>query len=266
MTNHTSPRKREYISPDIRRAVFERDRYVCQICGNPTVTDSPLFFDWHPAVDHVIPHAAGGADDPHNLRTTHMKCNFVRGAGSKTDAQVAEEVRELFADTVGRSAHCVECSQRFPVPRTGRPKRFCGQTCRKRASRRPKFPSVMTGERRWVRAVGKRPVQVSGAPASSTDPGTWASFLDVQQGAGDGFGIMLGGGLGCYDFDHMSDLDVRGFVALIPEPVLFAERSVSGEGVHVFVVAPEERGWRRGSVERYTRARFIRVTGVIFDL
>lgn len=77
---------------------------------------------------------------------------------------------------------------------------------------------------------------------------------------------MLGGGLGCYDFDHMSDGDVRGFVASIPEPVLFAERSVSGEGVHVFVVAPEERGWRRGSVERYTRARFIRVTGVKFDL
>ena len=73
---------------------------------------------------------------------------------------------------------------------------------------------------------------------------------------------MLGSGLGCYDLDHITDADAAEFIASIPEPVLFAERSVSGHGVHVFIEAPEGPGSRRGGVERYTRARFIRVTGV----
>lgn len=76
---------------------------------------------------------------------------------------------------------------------------------------------------------------------------------------------MLGAGLGCYDLDHCSLEQARDIVAAIPERVLFVERSMSGDGVHVFVEAPEAPGWRRAvagvHVERYTRARFIRVTG-----
>lgn len=76
---------------------------------------------------------------------------------------------------------------------------------------------------------------------------------------------MLGCGIGCYDLDHVTDADARRFAATIPEPVIFAERSQSGVGVHIFVEAPESAGWRRTvdgiSVERYTRARFILVTG-----
>jgi primase-polymerase (primpol)-like protein len=123
----------------------------------------------------------------------------------------------------------------------------------------------MASRRSWVRAAGKRPVRVDGRPASSTRPDTWAGFADVLAStAGDGFGIMLGGGLGCYDFDHVSDAEARALVASIPEPVVFAERSVSGRGVHVFVLADEGPGTRRGNVERYTRGRFVRVTGVGF--
>lgn len=124
----------------------------------------------------------------------------------------------------------------------------------------------MTDRRAWVRADGKRPIQVDGFPASSTDPDTWAGFAQVQRGAGDGFGIMLGGGLGCYDFDDKSDEFVRDYVSGIPEPVVFAERSMSGRGVHVFVLADEGRGWKRDGVERYSRARFIRTTGVPFNV
>ncbi len=112
----------------------------------------------------------------------------------------------------------------------------------------------------WTRCVGKRPVMVSGAPASSTDPATWDAFDAVQGGAGDGFGIMLGGGLGCYDLDHVSDAQARDLIAAIPERVLYVERSVSGEGFHVFVDADEAPGWKHAPVERYSRERFIRVT------
>lgn len=79
---------------------------------------------------------------------------------------------------------------------------------------------------------------------------------------------MLGDGLGCYDLDHVTDAEARRFIAGIAEPVVYAERSMSGEGVHVFIEAPEAAGWKRMidniSVERYARARFIRVTGDTF--
>lgn len=125
----------------------------------------------------------------------------------------------------------------------------------------------MTSRAAWVRADGKRPIRCDGSPASSTDPATWAPFVEVSKSeVGDGFGVMLGGGLGCYDFDHclvggVLDPATRQLIEAIPEPILFSELSVSGSGVHVFVAAPEGPGSRRHGVERYTRARFIRVTG-----
>ncbi len=77
---------------------------------------------------------------------------------------------------------------------------------------------------------------------------------------------MLGGGVGCYDLDHVSDGDLREFADDVAEPILFVERSMSGRGFHVFIEAAEGRGWKRGNVERYTRGRFIRVTGDRFVL
>lgn len=125
--------------------------------------------------------------------------------------------------------------------------------------------------RRWVAADGKRPIRVDGRPASSTDPTTWANWNSViRSRAGDGLGIMLGDGLGCYDLDDVTDEQAAAFVATIPERILYVERSMSGRGVHVFVEAPEAKGWRRVidglHVERYTRQRFIRVTGTHLEL
>jgi len=118
----------------------------------------------------------------------------------------------------------------------------------------------MESEARWVRAVGKRPIMPDGSPASSTDANTWALYGAVLAGRGDGVGVMLGGGLGCYDLDNVMPAEVRAFVATVKEPVLYVERSMSGNGAHVFVRAPESRGWKRGNVERYTWGRFIRMT------
>ena len=151
--------------------------------------------------------------------------------------------------------------------------RYCSTRCRVTGNRRAKraggIPVEMTGGRRWVRASGKMPLQVSGVAARSNGPSTWASFDEVRASdVGDGMGVMLGGGLGCYDLDHVSDAEARELAALIPERVLFAERSLSGSGVHVFVVAPECKGSKswQGRHERYTRERFIRMTGVCFPL
>lgn len=93
-------------------------------------------------------------------------------------------------------------------------------------------------------------------------------MLNAQ--VGDGVGIMMGDGLGCYDLDHVSDEQARQFAQTIDEPIIYAERSMSGDGVHIFIRAEEAPGWRRTvdglQVEKYTRQRFIRVTGLTFDL
>lgn len=161
---------------------------------------------------------------------------------------------------------CERCGERLSIPSRGRSPRFCSSRCRVAAhrARKPRLPARMTGVRRWVRADGKRPVMVDGSPASSTDPSTWASFSEVQSGAGDGYGIMLGGGLGCWDLDDCFEGGVlAGWARSILDEAdpLHVERSVSGRGLHIFVDAVEGPGSRRGNVEFYSRGRFIRVTG-----
>jgi primase-polymerase (primpol)-like protein len=79
----------------------------------------------------------------------------------------------------------------------------------------------------------------------------------------------LGDGIGCWDFDHcISDGELvrwaREAIEAIPSP-LFMEVSQSGEGVHVFVSAPEGAGRkiREGGrhIEFYSAGRYIAVTG-----
>ena len=161
---------------------------------------------------------------------------------------------------------CQQCSAYIEIKYGRRPK-FCSGKCRQRAHRErrsqiERLKSLSVG--RWVRADDKRPIMVDGSSASSTNPATWASFAEVQSGAGDGFGVVLdGSGLGCYDFDNCFDGGVlkpavREFIAGIAYPIVYVERSVSGNGLHVFVEAEKQRGFRRDGVEFYTWGRFIR--------
>ncbi|MCT2990937.1 bifunctional DNA primase/polymerase [Propionibacterium freudenreichii] len=156
---------------------------------------------------------------------------------------------------------CGWCGRAFDRARTGRPRRFCSARCRVAASRCA-IPLAMRSRTAWVRCDGKRPITLAGAPASSTDPGTWSGWSQVRRAtAGDGFGTMLGDGLGCWDLDHFDDQGARAFIDRIDEPIIFAERSVSGHGFHIFVRTDEAPGRRTGNIEFYSRHRFIRVTG-----
>ena len=112
-----------------------------------------------------------------------------------------------------------------------------------------------------MRAIGKRPIRCDGSPASSTDSSTWASYSEIMRSrAGDCYGIMLGDGLACWDFDHV-DLTSPPDKALelLPDAI-YAEVSTSGHGLHVFVRSSES-SFRRAGVEFYSRSRFIRMTG-----
>ncbi len=168
---------------------------------------------------------------------------------------------------------CEYCDSALGLKSHGPAPRFCSNRCRVAARRsRGSLPAEMTDRITWTRADGKRPIRCDGFPASSTDPSTWASYSAAKAStAGDGFGIMLGEGLGCYDLDHalidgVLTAPASWHLAAITEPIIFTEVSRSGDGLHIFVAATEGPGIRRPGFERYTRARFIRTTGRVFAL
>jgi hypothetical protein len=61
---------RRKIPDEVRRAVYERDGYVCLICS---ATDDLT-------LDHIHPYSLGGADTYDNLRTLCRPCNSAKGA------------------------------------------------------------------------------------------------------------------------------------------------------------------------------------------
>lgn len=166
---------------------------------------------------------------------------------------------------------CV-CGKRLPIGGRGRIPTYCTRSCRAKAWRaRQKataeaIPVEIRELPQWTRRDGKRPVTTSGAPASSTDEATWTTHAEVSAStAGDGLGVMLGGGLACYDFDHCLQggrvVSQRVAEVLARLDPIYAEVSMSGNGLHVFVRAEEGPGTRLPWMEFYSRARFIAVTG-----
>lgn len=72
------------IAPRIRRAIYERDNFTCQLCMEPVDIDADPWSDWYPSLDHVIPQSHVLIPDHSlaNLRTAHRWCNAVRGDGT----------------------------------------------------------------------------------------------------------------------------------------------------------------------------------------
>ena len=117
---------------------------------------------------------------------------------------------------------------------------------------------------RWLRHDRKRPIQVNGRPASSTNETTWTSFDRARSSeVGDGLGFALGDGVACIDLDHCL---VDGALTDWAEPIVdacrgtYIEVSPSGEGLHIFGFAEVGAGRNRGGVEVYDRGRFMTVT------
>lgn len=63
-----------------RVKIFERDGWICQLCGRPvergvSVHQSPFA----PTIDHIIPLSKGGKDSVANCQTAHYICNLRKG-------------------------------------------------------------------------------------------------------------------------------------------------------------------------------------------
>lgn len=87
------------ITRRVRFEVLRRDGHTCRYCG-AAAPDVPL------TVDHVIPRALGGSDDPSNLVTACQPCNAGKGSTSPDEHVVAEvdAASLLFAKAMERAA------------------------------------------------------------------------------------------------------------------------------------------------------------------
>lgn len=80
---------RTNIRPAIRRAVYERDDWTCQVCGLRIAPTTDQHHSGHRApvaddgtlltLDHRRPYSDGGADTEENLRALCGPCNVARG-------------------------------------------------------------------------------------------------------------------------------------------------------------------------------------------
>jgi hypothetical protein len=66
-----TPRARRTMSAWMKSHVLQRDRFICQYCG-----DDPETPGYEPHVHHIIPLARGGTDDAINLTVACETCNL----------------------------------------------------------------------------------------------------------------------------------------------------------------------------------------------
>jgi len=118
-------------------------------------------------------------------------------------------------------------------------------------------------------APDRRPLQLDGTPASSTNPATWTTYSRVRAYQGKGF-VLNGDGLVVVDLDHCINPDgtLTPWAADIVNaaPTTYTEISPSGTGLHLWGTGTLERGRRirRGDgaqIEAYGTGRYITVTG-----
>lgn len=67
------------VGRDARRFVFDRDRFICWLCGRSTDPTAPRYAASLPSLDHVVPLSLGGEHTIENLRCAHLGCNRSRG-------------------------------------------------------------------------------------------------------------------------------------------------------------------------------------------
>ena len=78
-----------YVDADLRREMFERDRWVCQYCGDAVTTETAT-------LDHYVPRSKRGGNDPGNLRTCCLMCNSIKSGRTYEEvaAQLLASLRE----------------------------------------------------------------------------------------------------------------------------------------------------------------------------
>ena len=79
-----------------RKAVYERDENICQLCLLPVDTSIPYPHPLAATLDHIVPVTAGGTHDIGNLQLAHMACNASKGGASRVYAVPASEMPDVW--------------------------------------------------------------------------------------------------------------------------------------------------------------------------
>lgn len=66
-----------HLSRDLAMKVFKRDQFKCYYCGLDGQSDLENWMIM--TIDHVHPHAKGGAQNMENLVTACQPCNLIKG-------------------------------------------------------------------------------------------------------------------------------------------------------------------------------------------
>lgn len=69
--------------PYRREDIFERDRWVCQICLDPVDPSLEWPHSLSRSIDHIVVLSKGGPDAPGNVRLAHLSCNISRHDGRR---------------------------------------------------------------------------------------------------------------------------------------------------------------------------------------
>ena len=77
-----------------RDKVFERDNWMCGICGDPISKDATYPDLMSPSLDHIKPLSRGGDHLYSNVQASHFMCNSVKGAGSGDEVRGASDFPE----------------------------------------------------------------------------------------------------------------------------------------------------------------------------
>lgn len=99
MTRQRAIRRAAFVEKVDRLVVFERDNWICHICGalvDKTLPGSDLM---GPTIDHVIPFSQGGKDCYDNVALAHKLCNCQKWVkllevGEHADGQHSSALQE----------------------------------------------------------------------------------------------------------------------------------------------------------------------------
>lgn len=62
--------------------IYQRDDWVCQICGDKTRPDYNYLHPLAPTIDHIVPLSRGGNHTKRNTQTSHRRCNSEKSDGT----------------------------------------------------------------------------------------------------------------------------------------------------------------------------------------
>lgn len=72
-------RKRGAVTESFNNSeIYERDNWLCGICGNPVNSGLEWPHPGSPTLDHIIPLSRGGNHTRGNVQLAHMHCNLVK--------------------------------------------------------------------------------------------------------------------------------------------------------------------------------------------